>query len=105
MSTVVFGRKWAEVEVCRALPTLTVTDRQDARFANERTGKVVVKFRLHPDGSVDRVKTESSEVGDLLTFFCESAIIEPNPYPRWPSELFDQHGKDPIEITFTFTYL
>lgn len=77
----------------------------EARFTYSRTGKVMVRFKLHPDGSVTDVMTESTEVGDLLSFYCESAIIEPAPYPKWPADLIAQHGKQAIEVTFTFSYL
>lgn len=77
---------------------------EEQHFALERTGKVVVTFRLHPDGTVSRIKTVSSSVGEIQSTWCELAIEQPAPYGRWPSQLLHEIGADPITVTFTFNY-
>ena len=76
----------------------------EQRYALERTGKVVVTFRLHPDGTVSEIKTRSSSVGEIMSTWCELAIEQPAPYGRWPSQLLHEIGSDPITVTFTFNY-
>jgi hypothetical protein len=68
------------------------------------TGKVVLRFRLHPDGRVSDMSTMQNEVTDLLENFCEQAIFEPSPYEPWPREMRLALPKDYDDITFTFYY-
>ena len=72
-------------------------------FAFERKGKVVLKFRLHADGSVSQVTTAESNVGEVFSFTCEAAVVGASPFGRWPSVL-KAKGLDPREITLTFQY-
>lgn len=76
----------------------------ERKFALERTGKAVIKFSLHQDGSVSDVRTDSSTVGDTLSFLCELAIMQPAPYGKWPSEVRRLIGRDVLEVTFTFNH-
>ncbi len=69
-----------------------------------RTGKVVVSFRLHSDGRVDEVRTTSTSLGALLTYYCESAIQDPAPFEKWPSFMSSLLGKDSRLVSFTFFY-
>jgi outer membrane biosynthesis protein TonB len=75
----------------------------ERRYALERTGKVVLKFNLHADGTISQIQTEQSEVGDLLGFTCEAAVLGASPFGRWPTVLRAQ-AQDPREVTFTFNY-
>lgn len=77
---------------------------EEKHFALERTGKVVVTFRLHPDGTVSDIRTLSATVGEIQSTWCELAIEQPAPYGRWPSQLLHEIGSDPINVTFTFNY-
>ncbi len=76
----------------------------ERKFALERTGKAVIKFNLHQDGSVSDVRTDASTVGDTLSFLCELAVMQPAPYGKWPSEVRRLIGRDTLEVTFTFNY-
>jgi hypothetical protein len=69
----------------------------------ERTGKVVLKFRLHGDGTISQMTTAEATVGETLSFTCEAAVMGASPFGRWPSVLKAQ-ALDPREITFTFHY-
>jgi hypothetical protein len=76
---------------------------EERHYALERTGKVVLKFRLHGDGSISQMTTAESNVGETLSFTCEAAVMGASPFGRWPSVLKAQ-ALDPREITFTFHY-
>ncbi len=76
----------------------------ESRFTYERSGKVVIRFTLHSDGTISGLKTMESEVGDTLAFMCETAIIKPQPFNRWPAIMRQEVGADTREITFTFHY-
>lgn len=76
----------------------------ESRFTYERSGKVVLRFTLRADGSVSNMKTLESEVGDTLAFLCETAVIKPQPYAKWPAEMRREVGSEFREITFTFHY-
>jgi len=76
---------------------------EERHYALERTGKVVLKFRLHGDGSISQMTTAESTVGETLSFTCEAAVMGASPFGRWPSVLKAQ-ALDPREITFTFHY-
>lgn len=77
---------------------------QDRNFALDRQGQVVVTFNLHSDGTVTSVNAKDSNVGDVLTRWCEFAIMRPAPFDKWPPEVRRLIGGDTIPITFTFNY-
>ncbi len=68
------------------------------------TGKVVLRFRLHPDGRITDMKVLQNEVTDLLETSCEQAIFDPSPYEKWPREMRLGLPNDFDDITFTFYY-
>jgi hypothetical protein len=68
------------------------------------SGRVVVQFRLLPDGRVTNVKMIKNEVTDLLGGTCQQAINEPAPYEKWPPGMLRDLGNDHYDITFTFYY-
>jgi hypothetical protein len=67
-------------------------------------GKVVLQFRVHPDGRVTDMKRVRNEVSDLLEMTCEQAVFDPAPYQPWPREMRLEVPSDYYEITFTFYY-
>jgi hypothetical protein len=75
-------------------------------FARERTGKVVLEFRLYYDGAVPLayLKVVENTVDELLCLFCKKAILDPAPYNKWPSDLRRLVGADYREVRFTFYY-
>jgi len=76
----------------------------ESRFTYDRSGKVVLRFTLRSDGSITNMKTIETEVSDTLAFICETAVIKPQPFARWPAEMRREVGSDTREITFTFHY-
>ena len=74
------------------------------RFMLDRHGKVAVTFRLHFDGRITALVSEENTVGDVLGLLCEKAILDPAPFPKWPSDMRKMVGSDVREVRFTFYY-
>jgi len=70
---------------------------------DEVAGKVVLEFNLHPDGRVSDMKMQFSDVGELLSFICQQAVLDPALYKPWPAEM-RRMISDPRQIRFTFYY-
>ncbi|HEX3889333.1 MAG TPA: hypothetical protein VHX90_00660 [Verrucomicrobiae bacterium] len=73
------------------------------QFALDRTGKVVLQFRLNYDGTVTDMKVAQNDVGELLGYVCQKAINDPAPFAKWPSDMRFKLG-DSRDIQFTFYY-
>jgi hypothetical protein len=73
------------------------------RFALDRTGKVVLHFRLHYDGTVTDMNVTQNSVGELLGYVCQEAVNDPAPFEKWPNEMRFKLG-DSQDIQFTFYY-
>ncbi len=72
-------------------------------FALNRTGKVVLQFRLTYDGRITDMQIAQSTVGDTLAYACRFAVTDPAPYANWPMEMRREIG-DSRNIQFTFYY-
>ena len=69
-------------------------------------GKVVINFRLHPDGRISNTSVPETTVKGLIAqLVCRSAIEEPAPYKKWPVEMRRELNADFRDITFTFFYM
>ncbi|HEX9048413.1 MAG TPA: hypothetical protein VF988_15405 [Verrucomicrobiae bacterium] len=80
-------------------------DLLDSRqFAQDRTGRVVLHFKLKPDGSVIEMQTDDNTVGQLLGYLCQESIEEAAPFAKWPPDMARMIGANYREITFTFYY-
>jgi hypothetical protein len=79
-------------------------DLLDSRqFALDRTGKVVLQFRLTYDGRITDMHIAETAVGETLAYVCELAVTDPAPYEKWPSDMRREAG-DSRNIQFTFYY-
>jgi len=79
-------------------------DLLDSRqFALDRTGKVVLQFRLTYDGRISDMQTADSTVGETLAYVCRLAVTDPAPYAKWPTDMRREIG-DSRSIQFTFYY-
>ncbi len=67
-------------------------------------GRVVVEFRMHFDGRVTDVKVSDADVGEMYSLFCQKAIQDPAPFPRWPSDMRRQMQADYRDVRFSFFY-
>jgi hypothetical protein len=74
------------------------------RFAQDRAGKVILRFKLKPDGSVIEMETLENTVGDLLGYLCQESVEEAAPFGKWPPDMLRMVGTNYREITFTFYY-
>lgn len=74
------------------------------RFAQDRSGKVTLHFKLKSDGTIIEMETVENTVGDLLGYLCHEAIEEAAPFAKWPPDMVRMIGANYREITFTFYY-
>ncbi len=73
------------------------------QFSLDRTGKVVLLFRLNYDGSISAMRIAQNNVGDLLGYVCEKAVLDGAPYERWTEDMRLKLG-DYADVQFTFDY-
>jgi hypothetical protein len=73
------------------------------QFAMDRTGKVVLVFRLNYDGSISHLAVAENNVGELLGYVCEKAVLDGAPYERWSEDMRLKLG-DYTDVQFTFDY-
>jgi hypothetical protein len=50
-------------------------------------GKVILEFRIHPNGRISDMKMVHNEMTDLLGTICEQAVLDPAPYEPWPTQM------------------
>ena len=79
-------------------------DLLDTSHFSQKSGKVVLEFRLMYDGRITDMKMSDNDVGDLLGLLCERAVLDPAPYAPWPSDMRRLIGHNYREVTFTFYY-
>jgi len=73
------------------------------QFALDRTGKVTLRFHLNYDGSITEMRFSENTVGDLLGYVCQKAIIDSQPFERFPSDMRAKLGNY-ADVQFTFYY-
>ena len=71
---------------------------------NQRSGWVVVDFRLNSDGRITDLNIQSNNTGEIYGMICQRAILDPAPYQKWPAEMLRAIGSNSREIRFTFYY-
>ncbi len=76
----------------------------DEHQGTRRPGKVVIVFILNYDGRISDIKIQENDVGEISAMLCQSAILNPSPYPRWPAKMRQEIGGNSREMTFTFYY-
>ena len=67
-------------------------------------GSVVIRFRLHPDGTVTDATIVSSTVPALAALACKDAVTLPAPFDPWRPEMAALLGGEEW-VTITFHYL
>jgi hypothetical protein len=73
------------------------------KFALDRTGKVALRFHLNYDGSISDMKFTGNTAGDLLGYVCQKAVLDTEPFERFPSDMRLKLG-DYADVQFTFYY-
>jgi hypothetical protein len=76
----------------------------DAQKLTQLTGRVVIEFHLHDDGTITDMSVQESTVDELLSALCQRAVIDPAPYKPWPSDMRRQIGMSFRDLRFTFYY-
>ena len=71
---------------------------------SQRSGRVVVEFKLNADGRITNMRVDGNEVGEILGMLCQRAVQDPAPYPRWPADMRRVIGSTTRDIRFTFFY-
>ncbi len=80
-------------------------DLLDSRhFAQDRTGKVSLHFKLKYDGTVEEMKTLENSVGEMLGYVCSESVQQAAPFEKWPADMRRMIGANFRDITFTFYY-
>jgi len=74
------------------------------KFAQDRSGKVTLRFHLNANGTITDMNVLQNTVGDLLSYVCQQAVTDPAPFEAWPSDMRRAIGANFREITFTFYY-
>jgi len=70
----------------------------------QRSGKVVLEFRLNHDGRITDMQMGSNDVGEILGIVCQRAVLDPAPFGKWPEDMRRMIGNTYREVTFTFYY-
>lgn len=73
------------------------------QFALDRTGKVTLRFHLNYDGSITEMRFAENTVGDLLGYVCQKAVMDSEPFERFPSDMRAKLGNY-ADVQFTFYY-
>ena len=76
----------------------------EREFAGGQSGKVVLEFRLNHDGRITSLRVVESDVDEILSWFCQRAILDPAPFRAFPSDLRRMLSHDYREVRFTFYY-
>ncbi len=79
-------------------------DLLDRSQFTQRSGRVVVEFKLNYDGRITDLAMKDNEVGELLALLCQRAIMDPSPFAKWPDDMRRMVGKNYREVLFTFYY-
>jgi hypothetical protein len=79
-------------------------DLLEEHAGSQRAGKVMLEFRLTYDGRITNMQMTVNEVGDIFGLLCQSAVLDPAPYPAWPSDMRRAIGENYRDIKFTFFY-
>lgn len=71
---------------------------------NQRSGRVVVDFKLNSDGRITEMRVSDNDAGEIYGMICQRAILDPAPYQKWPPDMLRTIGSHTREIRFTFFY-
>lgn len=74
------------------------------RYDGYQRGRVVLQFALNYDGRITDLKVLEKTVGEDLSLVCEMAVLDPAPYPPWPSDMRRAISGNQRKVQFTFFY-
>ena len=74
-----------------------------SRFEGLSRGNVIVRFRLHRDGTVTDTEVLGTEVTRVMTLACKDAVMAPAPYDIWRADMVAMYGEsDTVTINFIY---
>ena len=74
-----------------------------SRFEGVSRGNVIVRFRLHRDGTVTDAQVLGTEVTRVMTLACKDAVMAPDPYDIWRADMVAMYGEsDTVTINFIY---
>jgi outer membrane biosynthesis protein TonB len=74
-----------------------------SRFEGVARGSVVVRFRLHRDGTVTDTQILGTEVTRVMSLACKDAVMAPAPYDIWRADMVAMYGEsDTVTINFHY---
>ena len=74
-----------------------------SRFEGVSRGRVVVRFRLHRDGTVTDTQILGTEVTRVMSLACKDAVMAPAPYDIWRADMVAMYGEsDTVTINFHY---
>jgi hypothetical protein len=76
---------------------------EEQGYAADYRGKVMLRFRLHYDGSITELTIVENTAGSIPGVICGNAIEKPTPYKSFPPDMRRVVG-DIRSIQFTFFY-
>ena len=74
-----------------------------SRFQSVSAGSVLVRFKLHRDGTVTEAQILNSDVQRIMALACKDAVMAPAPYDAWRTDMVALYGEDDI-VTIHFIY-
>ncbi len=74
-----------------------------ARMEHYQPGVVVVRFKLHRDGTISDLAVVESGVATMPTFACKDAISACAPFDAWRPDMVAQFGEVDV-VTIRFIY-
>ena len=100
------GTPWGAYDeaIVEAVTQYWYDELDSQKFALDRSGKVVIQFKLNEDGTVTEVQELQNSVGFELGLVCQDAITGPAPFAKWPPGMSRDFGRNFRVITFTFDY-
>ena len=75
-----------------------------SRFESASRGRVVVRFRLHRDGTVTDAQVLLDEVPRIMSLACKDSVMAPAPFDPWRADMVAMFGEEDT-VTITFHYL
>ena len=65
--------------------------------------RVIVRFRMRADGTVDQVKAVQSTASEVATLICVSAITKRSPFRAWTQEMVKVFGEERwLKVAFNY---
>ncbi len=74
-----------------------------SRFETMAQGRVVVRFKLHRDGTVTDAQILWKDVPNIMAFACKDSVMAPAPFDVWRPDMVALFGEEDT-VTVSFHY-